>query len=347
LATGAKLRAVATDSALEMHTMMKSHTALFFGFSALIAASACEGTPTPAPTTTATAQVTGAVGPTAKPTKPEGDRRGRHAGKRDRRRGGPAMMVKVALKKLELTDEQRSTLEALHEPPSNERSADRKAAQKAMADAVRAGTVDVDALAKTALGPSSHEAMVERLNKLHATLTVEQRAELVAKMKDGKAAKRGDAKRPGPDGEGRGRRDEGAGKDDDGRGRRGGRRGSALAKILKGVELSDDQRAKIEAALADAKLQGKVEDDDSKANKKEQHEALLEAFVGEAFDAASVLPAPPDRAGGHRRHLERLAVIVPLLDEAQRNQLAERLERVRGRRGGKRGGPPEDANPEG
>ncbi len=60
--------------------------------------------------------------------------------------------------------------------------------------------------------------------------------------------------------------------------------------------------------------------------------ARLETFAADRFDANAFLPQPP--AGekmGPRAHLDRmvgaLAAIVPILDEAQRNALAERIEK--------------------
>ena len=60
--------------------------------------------------------------------------------------------------------------------------------------------------------------------------------------------------------------------------------------------------------------------------------ARLETFAADRFDANSFLPQPPaGEKTGPRAHLghmvDALAAIVPILDEAQRNALAERIEK--------------------
>ena len=73
--------------------------------------------------------------------------------------------------------------------------------------------------------------------------------------------------------------------------------------------------------------------------------ALLDAFAADTFDARAALSAMPARdgkgEGGREAHLGRmvasLKVVVPLLDEAQRNALADRLERGPMQGGMKRG----------
>ena len=370
--------------------MLTLNRSLIVALTALLAASGCESSsaPAPAPTGSAAAPVTAAATGVAKAKPGKHAKDGKHRGDKGRkrgRRGGPHMMVKLAMKTLELTDEQRGKLEALGpDKPSDEAMEARKAAHKALADAVRAGAIDVDALMKSA-PDNQHEAMVTRLDTLHATLTPEQRTALVATMRDKGDRKKGDRKRGKGDhaheheheggeahdhGHGHGKgsdhdhdhegedhaheheheggeahdhgHDHGEGSDHDHDHRRGGKMGgrrSPLGKMLHGIELSEEQTTKVEEALAAAKLGSDHEDGGSGkgARKKEEHEALLEAFTKDDFDAAKLLGEP--EGNKHRRYLERLAVVVPLLEEEQRNQLAERIEAGKGGKRGRKRGP--------
>jgi hypothetical protein len=68
-------------------------------------------------------------------------------------------------------------------------------------------------------------------------------------------------------------------------------------------------------------------------------DAALEAFKGDKFDAATMLP---ERDGKHPmadRFIKMLQVVVPILDAEQRAELAKRVEEGprMGRHGGKHG----------
>ncbi|AGP41973.1 hypothetical protein SCE1572_50255 [Sorangium cellulosum So0157-2] len=279
-------------------------------------------------------------------------------------RGGPERLLRAALHELDLSDAQKATIEGALEglregAPARPRDG---AAFAALAEGVRAGKIDRAALA--AKLPDAGRADEERrarvagaLSTLHATLTKEQRRQLVdaiaAKMDEhgamGARGERGGRHHRGPDGE-RG----GLG----GPGMKGGpgTKGGPLGHLLRGLDLRDDQRAQIDRALegmrpSDAGRSARPADHEAK---RAEMRARLEAFAADRFDASALLSAA-DAKVGPRAHLDRmvdaLAAIVPVLDEAQRNALADRLEQgpaagrpergpFRGERGqrGERGG---------
>ncbi|WP_437655896.1 Spy/CpxP family protein refolding chaperone [Sorangium sp. So ce1182] len=298
---------------------------------------------------------------------------------------GPEHLLRAALHELDLSDAQKATIqdafEGLHDG-AKERPQDGGAAFAALAAGVRAGKIDRAAI-DAKLPDAGREAEERRarvagaLSKLHATLTKEQRRELV----DAVAAKmdeRGEKGDRGPRGGERGRGAEGdrgehagmhgpgmkGGPGMHGPGMHGpgmhgpGMKGGPLGHLLRGLDLRDEQRAQIDKALegmrpSDAEREAWKADH---AAKRAEMRARLETFAGDQFDASAFLPAA-DAKKGPRAHLDRmvdaLGAIVPVLDDAQRQALADRLEKgpaggklgrgERGERGpgrgGERGGP--------
>lgn len=250
-------------------------------------------------------------------------RRGHHA-----KKGGPHQVFWAALKKLDLSDAQRDTIEGLakglRERP--ELPAAHLEQRKALAEAVVSGKVDPAAFDAPDHAPmeAKHAKMVAAIDELHATLTPEQRSELVGilKTKAEKRAERWANKRERMQQEGTERRREG---------RRGKRGKSPLGLMLRGLDVSEDQRDQIESALAEAGLDQRPDETAWKARKedmKKRQAAMLEAFANESFDAATQIPAPPAKmADHHERFVESLAVVVPFLDDSQRTELAQRIER--------------------
>ena len=215
---------------------------------------------------------------------------------------GPTAMFKVALDDPDLSSEQRSTIEATLEglrPARRPEKVEHEKRAEALAAAVRSGKVDVAALTPSdAEGDAMHEAMHAKmtaaLTTLHDTLTADQRKTLVAKLRDGHAGRdRGERlKGPPP--------------------------GGHLSMLLHGVDISGEQETAIEKALAQAKidLAPPTPPNDGKGPG-----ALLDAFAADSFDA-SALPPPV-----HKRipFVEALAVAVPLLDQSQRDALADAI----------------------
>ncbi|WP_437943600.1 hypothetical protein WMF27_44300 [Sorangium sp. So ce281] len=262
---------------------------------------------------------------------------GHHGGPR-----GPEHLLRAALHELDLSDAQEATIEGALEglrDGAKERPKD-GAVFAALAEGVRAGKIDRAAI--EAKLPDAGRAAEERrarvagaLSTLHATLTKQQRRQLVdgiaAKM-DGRGERgpRGGEHHRGPQG---GKHHRGPQGDRGGMGGPG-MRGGPLGHLLAGLDLRDEQRAQIDKALeaarpGDADRVGRKEDH---AARRAEMRARLETFAADRFDANAFLPRPP--AGekmGPRAHLDRmvgaLAAIVPILDEAQRNAVAERIEK--------------------
>ena len=162
-------------------------------------------------------------------------------------------------------------------------------------------------------GPAKgmHAKVVAAIDELHATLDAEQRAELVSILKErqeARAAKRAQKKA-----------------------HRGERKRAKVpgGKMLRGLDVTDEQRAAIETALADAGLDRRPDHDAKKAMKaemKERRAAMLDAFSGADFEASSQLPPPAKMANHHEHFLATLAVVTPILDVDQRAELANRIE---------------------
>jgi Spy/CpxP family protein refolding chaperone len=238
------------------------------------------------------------------------------------RRGPGAMIVDTALEELELTTDQRAKVQGLFTKtaPSAEAREAHLARAKELADAVRDGKVDPSAFPKPEGKPDKRAEFAKDLDALHALLTPAQRADLVAALRD---------RMPEgpPEGKGRGRGGEGP------RGR-----GGPLGFLLHDLGLSDAQRTSIETALGDAGVGPKGRARPDVEDMKRKIEAALDAFEKDGFEAADVLPEPPAGAGPHEL-IEVLAVVVPLLTDEQREQLADRIEEGPMRRGpkGRRG----------
>lgn len=263
----------------------------------------------------------------------------------DRMRGGkhgpgmgPGFLLGAALSELDLSDAQRATIEgeldALHEVmgPRHERG-DFAAHRAALAAAVLRGKIDEAALgAPPAPSARDHSRMVKAMAVLHDTLTADQRLALVSRVRAQHDERGFDEERPG-------------------KGRFGGERGAKgemgpLGHALHGIELTDAQRAAVREALA-KQGEGEVDREVMKA-RREAHRKVMEerltSFAAEKFDASAFAAPPKDapmRGFGHGREgmVKKLAIVVPILDDAQRAELAKRIEQgpPEGKRHGRRG----------
>lgn len=249
-----------------------------------------------------------------------GDRMGRH---HKGMKGGPAMLLHAALKKLDLTDAQRTSVEAalneLHDGREEPEGMADLAAQ------VRTGSVDAKAFAAQIAEGEARMAerrtrLVTALKTLHETLTPEQRKELVEKVGeklDARAAKM----------------EEHAGGKPERKHHKGG-----AGFFLHGLDVTDAQQTSIDAALAKAGLDKPAKNGDFKQQMMEKTKASLAAFAKDTFDAKAVVPEMGREHGPHLgRMVEALSVVVPLLDDAQRAKLAERIEQGPRHFEGKRG----------
>jgi Spy/CpxP family protein refolding chaperone len=261
---------------------------------------------------------------------PDADKAARdHHGKRDKFRG-PERIFQAALELDGLSDAQKSTIESLLERPAKSDKDDavhaaRKELMTSLADSVRKNSVDADAFAAQSekLAPAKddhHAAFVEKLDTLHATLTPAQRSALVSSIKDKAVRPKVDM-----DAEHMGRMAD-HDKDKAGKHDKGGM--GPMGMMLKDLEISDAQREQITAAVEKAGLKkDKADRFEQMAGMKEKMDAMFSAFEKSSFDAASVLPAPPEMRGDHMADMAKtLAVVVPLLDESQRGALADKLE---------------------
>lgn len=242
--------------------------------------------------------------------------RDRH-GKHDKFRG-PERIFQAALDLDGLSDAQKSTIQGLMEKPAFDKDSEDHAARKelmaSLAESVRKNSVDAGAFAAQAekLAPAKddhHAAFVKKLNTLHATLTPAQRSALVAAIKE-KAAEHMD------------RMADHDKADKDEKGRMG-----HMGMLLHGVDVSDTQREQIAAALDKAGLKkDKADKLEHMAGMKEKMDAMFSAFEKSSFDAAAVLPQPPEMRGNHMADMAKaLAVVVPLLDDSQRAALADKI----------------------
>lgn len=259
---------------------------------------------------------------------------------------GPGDIFFVALEVLDLTPEERATIENLANdlrppaPPEGKHGPSDEQ-RKALADAVRAGKVDATKFAEDAppAPPADmHEKLVGAIQKLHDMLTPEERTKLVAAL-DARApegpppGERPDGPPPGEHPHARGER----GERHEGGPPPGGRMGPAgpggehagppmggppIEHMLDDLGVSDAQKTRILAALDAAGLGKPPAPPEDHADRRR---AFGEAFVKDGFRAADDLPAPP-AFKARPSHAAVLAIIVPELDDAQRAKLAERIE---------------------
>lgn len=175
-------------------------------------------TTTPTPDTSQAAQPAKAPTPSASSAssassaKPENLRKERLRRMRGARMGGPTMLLHTALneKDLELTEEQKSTIEAAITKAEPEDAEPTKAPADSpfavLVEEIRAGKVDpaavVAKMTPDAAANPRHAAAVEALQTLHKTLTKEQRRKLVDQVEKqreewGKRGERGERRERG------------------------------------------------------------------------------------------------------------------------------------------------------
>lgn len=242
-----------------------------------------------------------------------GKRFGRHG------KGREGHLFGAALHHLELTDEQRETIEGLRANLKKDREAGRTSHQARKAKlvaAVRAGNLDGLTVDEAEISRKAKDRAVKiaiAMNELHTTLDPEQRKALVdvVRAKHEHRAKRGEERRA---------------KKGDKAGRGGKRFG--LGRLLEGLELTDEQRAQVEAAQASRPTP--EERAEKRKARAEQMEKLLSAFAQDDFDATRLNMAErlaERMTKGNERHTSRLQTVLPILTDEQRTQLADRMEK--------------------
>ena len=255
---------------------------------------------------------------------------GRHHGRHNKRGHGmrhhdtAGRLLKTALKELELNDEQRTALEGLREKARDGkgkrigRGGDGGGHHDVLIKALETGELDEAACQakREGHGGKIEQKLAERnarLATLHSTLTPEQRATLVEKVRAGMADK---AERHGD----KGRR---------GHHRQGHHGPQMLKKLTAGLGLSPDQQARIDALVEQAAAQGPSNDDFAEKieEKKARTAALLDAFAADGFDPAMLEAPEPmgDKRAGKSCHMDQVKGLIDILTVEQRQALAEQL----------------------
>ncbi len=266
-------------------------------------------------------------------------------------------LIAAALKEIDLSAEQRKTIETAMSNIDAGKGEQMKTFHKALAADIRAGKID-EATLKAKEGDmekaaTEHRAaVVKAVETLHATLTPAQRTQLVTLVKDRMQKHMGHDGKRGHEGKHEGKHEGHEKKHGEHAGRGG--RGGPMMFMLHGIELRDDQKKAIEAAMP-PKPEKDENDKGDRSAKFEEHrakmDAALEAFKADKFDAAAVLPEHDGKHPMAGHFVKMLQAVVPILDAEQRAELAKRIEEGprMGRHGGKHGpggrgpGPQEDA----
>jgi Spy/CpxP family protein refolding chaperone len=248
-------------------------------------------------------------------------RKGHHKG----HRSPAAMLLRSALRELDLTDEQRAELQALRPEKGahkGEGHGKGKAGfHEALVQALETGELDRTAFtdkleSKKSLFEKKFAQRNERLATLHRILTPEQRKQLVEGIRarmDEKRAKHAEK----AEGEWQGHH-----------GKRGGR--GMLGKLTSGLDLTDEQQAQVDALIAKAEEQ-RPSAEQWAEKKQEKHArigAMLDAFTGDDFDPATSVPKPEpikDPAAKLAFKADQIEALIGILTTEQRAQLAERI----------------------
>jgi Spy/CpxP family protein refolding chaperone len=247
--------------------------------------------------------------------------------KGDRRRDPVNVLFRAALDQDSLSSDQRQKIESLMAETRQGRGSRQESPRgfhTLMVKALRDGKIDADAAkahfeSMTQQREARAAARSEMLNMLYATLDAEQRQAVVADVKT-RWEEKGDRFK------GRHRHND-KGKNRFGKGGRHGRRGDGIFRLVKGLDLTDEQRSQIDALRADRpKRAGRMAD---REEMKQCRMRLLDSFAGESFDAAAVhcqKRADEDQIFGMNKHLENLSTLINILTEEQRRQLADRMD---------------------
>jgi len=264
------------------------------------------------------------------------DRRGHrggkigHHGRKDHHKGShspSSKLLKYALKTLDLTVEQQAALESLRDSKKDRKGrgdrGDHADFHAALVKALETGELDraafdAAAAAKNERFEQKQRERNEKLATLHATLTPEQRKTLVDTVR---AKQEQDASKRSHKGDDR-RKGRGGKRDHRGKGK--------LQHMLKGIELTAEQQAQIDALKAKGEAQRPTAED--RAEKKEEKlaemNALLDAFVADDFDPAASAPEPlplKDPLDKYGFQVEQFEALLGILTAEQRAQLAEKI----------------------
>jgi Spy/CpxP family protein refolding chaperone len=234
---------------------------------------------------------------------------------REHHHGGVMMLVAMSLKELDLSPDQRATIEKIRTDLLGKMEPARAAGKdlsNTLADGVAAGAVDrakadaaIEKLAAQAQGV--HDATLDALNQLHAALNAQQRGALIdaiqahwEKWKEAQGKDEQDDKQ---------------------------HHSGHLLALAKELGLSRDQAEKIKANFRD---QMKSNPQDHQHKEVQEHmQAFGAAFKGDAFDAKAVKTGAA--AGAHMarwgatRMARFLEAAAPVLTPEQRTRLAQSI----------------------
>jgi len=224
--------------------------------------------------------------------------------------GGVAMFVKIATDSLGVPADEQAKLDKIRDDLDTAIKPARDASTAVMtllADGVQAGKVDtakVDAAVakRDAAAKNVHAAATDALDRLHATLTPEQRTALVEKVKANEEVwKETNSERIGEKG-----------------------KETRLGRLAEELDLSPDQVDKISAALE--------KNPPPKADEKTIDayvDAFDQAFPTDTFDAKSFMQANAANMAMARQGTQRMVyfyeTVTPLLTADQRAKLATKL----------------------
>jgi len=238
-------------------------------------------------------------------------------------------LLSAALRHLDLSEQQRTTLtelrSSLRAAEADSAANPHEAFRAQLAQALRSGSVDRarlnQSMAEIEGGIRARTARAtDALNELHATLSAEQRQSLVAKLQA-----RMD-KKPG-----KGERGHRGGKEHHRFGKHGPGPGMHTFGMLRGLNLSEDQKARLESARGREK--GPEAMQEMLAKHQAERRALLTAFATETFDAGQFIKAESrleQLRGRLEQKIEFLDKAMSILTPEQRTEAAEHLEMKRG-----------------
>lgn len=265
----------------------------------------------------------------------------RGAGRRFKRGAPAARLLNTALSLETLSNAQRGAIRTLID---DQKSSTRPSAkrfdpkfQSQLADAIRSGNVDNTLFSKhQEMMDEAREIHVANQNRiletLHDTLSEAQRNTLAERIRTRMSTKGYvEGRHRGGRGNGRGRFHRGQNPNCEyADSERPQRRGRGIFRLAQDLNLTTEQQAAIDSILESHRA-NRPSTEDRNAKRDEMrtcHQAFLDAFVTEAFDAATHrCPrfSEEERESRRLRRTESMIELTRILTDSQREQLAERV----------------------
>lgn len=234
-----------------------------------------------------------------------------------KRSGGPLKFLNKALKKLDLSAKQRTTLDTLKTNTQQKAAPLRDAvadAAKELARQVKLGAIDQTTLERQAellktAGEQVRPDITQAINTLHRTLTPDQRQQLVSALKKKHEKRRWGHRR---------------------------HKMKKMKKLAKKIGLTEDQMDRLKAVMMSSFKGHRGEMKKHRKQHRKQLRAAAEAFKSDSFDAGSfqIFGGPMARLQPHLQRFTTIAgQVLPILTPAQREKLAELIEKRAARMG--------------